>query len=258
MIATTFPLAAGHENLRRAVLVALAGDHSMAILQSPTGPTSESILRRAPAGSVVIPRCPCGNLGTFGNACLCSLREIERHVAKWSGIAQLCTIWVDVNASYRVSDKKPSVDYFEEEKKRSLAVARWAHQMPTEWDAPALSLMVAVVERAHLSTVARIRMQSVANTIARLQHMRDERPAQHVPVSQAHVAEAAQYLPPAPFRHLSTDGGGMPDGAQKPAKRVAHAAALLREVVGVLDFAQVGAKDLKWRIEQFLEGGRLR
>lgn len=180
----------GAEYSKRALEVALTGDHCIVLLYS-NGSKAADLIQVAMRIAVengwafkglAYPVCPCGNFGHLYEECRCRPSAIERHLSKLAKRVAEFGIWVDAPADrptpYRA---EPEADFIGRVKRGRAFSAPSA-----DLDASCQELVASYIHT--LSNGLDIqKVKAIAQTIARLD--RQNR------ILVQHVAEALQYQP---------------------------------------------------------------
>ena len=179
----------GHDGLRRAIEVALVGEHPVVIVQGNNSAATElirGVLDAAkghgiPFHALVMPPCPCGNYGSVKQECRCSTKTIERHLTKVMKRRNEFDMFVEsVGPLVREMGIKP--EPFAEVISRVLA----ARQRPKpKVDLSNSDLFRMYCREFGADAVMAAKVKTVAQSVARLAG--DDSVAEH------HIVEAIQY-----------------------------------------------------------------
>jgi len=186
---------AGAEMEKRALEVALAGGHSLAILYNE-GSHAPQLIQTAvriaqeigvPFHGLAHPWCGCGNYGSPKVECRCSPRAIEAHLSKLAKRVGSFAIWIGASmplARYMHIKGEPETDFMARVIKAKASPAPSA-----DLDAFCQDLIAAYVNTmsGRLSLPTLTTVKAIAQTIARMEGA-DK-------IQTQHLAEALQYQP---------------------------------------------------------------
>jgi predicted ATPase with chaperone activity len=182
----------GSECEKRALEVALAGGHSIAILYNE-GATAPQLIRSGvrlaqevpvPFHGIADPWCPCGNYGSPKVECRCSAKVIRTHLSKLGKRLNEFTIWIGASiplARYMDMKGEPETAIL-----KRIQTARAASASSDELDSSCREMIDCYLKGVSVSLdVAKVK--AIAQTIARLDGQSR--------LLVQHVAEALQYQP---------------------------------------------------------------
>lgn len=182
----------GNEHARRAIEVAVAGDHSIQLIgafESQAGDLC-ALARKLGVKARAVTPCPCGHFGDPVRECTCETQMIARHRRQVFGAQREFDITVEVaiphadrivrwmNSGY--ADGEPDEAVMERVRK-----AQAAPSVSLQLDASCLSLLKSAIAQLAMSPAQLRGVTRVAATIAQL--------AGSDRLGAAHVAEAIQY-----------------------------------------------------------------
>lgn len=182
----------GHEHIKRLLEVAVAGEHSVA-LHSVGNPLDTELfafwLNEHNIAAFQVPHCPCGNLGSVDNECICSRNKIKnfQEYGYYADARLAAELHIDVHpVPYEKLSSERDGETDEMIVERALAARE--RTVDLTLDNACRSLMQAAHRQLGLnSNVQYRRVLKVAATIAKL--------AGAATISPAHLAEALQYRP---------------------------------------------------------------
>jgi predicted ATPase with chaperone activity len=189
----------GNEHVKRAVEVALAGGLSIGIIAYQGNLDYARALVSAAAGqgitAIAVPPCPCGNYADRRRACLCSVEAISayqtmpayRSALEADIVIEAPTIPVQKAVESRHWREADEVIFARAEEAR----ARLA-QIGDELDETGRGLLRAAFRVEHIAPTRKRVLLDIARAIVALAGEPSIRPA--------HLAEALQYQPVAPYR----------------------------------------------------------
>lgn len=184
----------GNMHVKRAVEVAIAGRHSIALIAAGGNVGNAQVLARVAAehgaaAAFVSQRCPCGNYGRQRALCTCTMEMIEDHQAGEAyQIATNADIVVDAPRPSRnqilayIGGRYSEPDEVVLERVKAASAVEVDDQVTKK---AARTLLAHAVDGGHMDADRLPRAKAVAKTIARL--------AGETTVQAAHVAEALQY-----------------------------------------------------------------
>ena len=188
----------GSEMEKRALEVALAGGHSMAILYNAgsyapqliqTGKrmaqeASDAAKEAIPYHGIAYPWCPCGNYGSPKQECCCSAKVIEKHLIKLGKRTNDFAIWIgaSIPLAREISRKgEPEAIII-----KRIQAARAIPEPSDVLDSCSKELIECYMSQVN-AALDLSKMIAVAKTIARLDGQ--DR------IQVQHVTEAMQYQP---------------------------------------------------------------
>src|SRR5512144_3102456 len=185
----------GQEHLRRAVTVALTGNHPITFLGSGASLADAlafgRIARHYGVTAYVTTPCICGNAGDPYLACRCNPEAIlawqRRPVVQAALSADLVVEAAHTSAEQRLAHRRGRRGEPDEALISRATEARRRPRPSDELDAAGQRLLAAAIRQLQLTTEQVARMLSVAQSVAQL--------AEQPHIHPAHLAEAIQYRP---------------------------------------------------------------
>jgi predicted ATPase with chaperone activity len=181
------------EHARRAVEVALAGEHSIMFIgrwQSAGDELVEYIIQQDEyATASFAPPCPCGFWGSEVEGCTCSVEMAARWQAKHFGERRPYDIYLDLpdEDPNKVIEFLAGHQVFEPEEKMLARIEGMSHYNDLSLDKAGEVLLKVAIRELQIPARTARRVIRVARTIANLAH--SER------IQTCHLAEAIQYRP---------------------------------------------------------------
>lgn len=181
----------GNEHVKRAVEVAIAGQHAIGILAERANFGNAQALGRVAAEhgatAFVVKPCPCGNFASQRCACTCDIEGVIAHQRSSAyQNARNADIYVEAPAPYSEKIKAFIAGRRGEADEWMLERVKIAAGVEVEGiDEVARTLLAAAVRHGFITADATDRVQDIAATIARLAGDRT--------IQAAHMAEALQY-----------------------------------------------------------------
>lgn len=178
----------GHEAAKRALTVAIAGNHSILFCGSP-GVGKSMLIGAAYAMGLAAPAfeslpCPCGNYGSAYRGCVCTESEFQSHLRGLPVVDIFCSVSQvperEMNAPAQWSTS--SRDVLER-------IAGAGPDRPMKLDEHAETLLRHAATEIGLNGKQREAVIRIAHTIARLDNANG--------IEAAHLAEAVNYRTPA-------------------------------------------------------------
>jgi magnesium chelatase family protein len=178
---------------RRAVEVALAGEHSIMFIgrwQSAGDELVQYIIQQDEyATARFMPPCPCGFWGSEVRECTCSVEMAARWQTKHFGEKHPYDIYLDLpdDDPDKVIDFLTGRQVFEPEEKMLARIEDMTHYNDLSLDKTSEVLLKAAIRELHIPARTARRVIRVARTIANL--------ARSEKIQASHLAEAIQYRP---------------------------------------------------------------
>lgn len=241
MFATRLDEIKGQSHVKRALEVAMVGEHTVTLWAPGTGLDAEelaAVARRLGlefSEVMVAVYCPCGNFGSTETPCTCSSDEIRQYMRQLRPY-----LASDIHTKVeRVSFVRLTAERAQEPDERIIERVEEARgrEVSLSLDTASLSLMEAAMRQLRLGQVQYRRILAVAGSIAKLAGSDSLRPI--------FVAEALQYrlrMPDAPLPQNEVDLGPITEEL-----RVANAGlTLIRdEIAGLTDYLAQSARETK-------------
>jgi predicted ATPase with chaperone activity len=178
---------------RRAVEVALAGEHSIMFIgrwQSAGGELVQYIVQQDEYGTAhFCAPCPCGFWGSEVKECTCTVEMAVRWQAKHFSERHPYDIYLDLpdDDPNKVIDFLTGRQVFEPEEKMLARIEDMPHYNDLSLDKTSEMLLKAAIRELHIPARTARRVIRVARTIANL--------ARSEKIQTCHLAEAIQYRP---------------------------------------------------------------
>lgn len=185
-----------NEAVKRAVEVALAGDHTIMFVGGPLTQAkdfAEYMKWEGSKNALAVSPCPCGWFGNSSHACRCQTNQLKQYQWKQFNPAVLSFYDLIVEVQHDSPDgimgmltreKVYPEDFHMKERIKAMLPT---HEVSPTLNRECLNLLKAAIMQMYLNYHIVLRMQNVAHTIARL--------AQQKEIHVAHLAEAIQYRP---------------------------------------------------------------
>jgi predicted ATPase with chaperone activity len=184
---------AGLEHAKRAIEVAICGNHPLALIGEPNHADAARLAAIAHELGVstvwALRPCLCGFFGSIPHSCTCGVEKVRRfrHRGEWRRAVEGAAMYIEIPAvpyeklTGAVERREPQERVLDR-----IAEARIRPPVSTTlYDGASQRLMQAAMRQLHFTSVQYTQVLRVAATVARLAHEESIRPA--------HLAEALQY-----------------------------------------------------------------
>ncbi len=187
----------GNEHAKRAIEVALSGEHDIVFIVMPDSPVEliEATKRLAfendiKINCIGIKPCPCGSFGDWKNECddsICSPENIKKYAAKIRPVLKKADIVVEIIAPrpYETNRNNETEDDIMVRVKKAISRNKESYTKEFEIDSMAKELLSEAGKSLNLSAVSTIEIAVVARTICNMEGSDIVQPQ--------HIVEAINY-----------------------------------------------------------------
>lgn len=171
----------GNEHIKRAMEVALAGNHSLTVIGNPEN--GEKYIKVVLPKSIFLSPCPCENFGDILRQCTCSVSKLSKYrESKKYRNGMKSDIIIEIVTPRAKEYEYPGEDFVKVKERISKRFISIAYVI----DKDAQTLLNTAIEKFGFTMYAVNQIVSVANTIVSLDNYLST-------IQPCHMAEAMQY-----------------------------------------------------------------